>query len=122
MTKRRGRPRKGEQLQLIEVGPKNIKEIEKHVRAYKEALSKRLPLTRIESKEKQAILDLVKKANLQPLEDGEIRFHAAGMLIRVIPEDITIKLKDADGEKKKESKPGKNKSDKSMARTVAETE
>ena len=118
---KRGRPRKGEQLELIEVGPENIKEIEKHVRLYKDALQQRLPLTRIESKEKQAILELVKKAKLKPLDDGEIRFHAAGMLIRVIPEDYTIKLKDAEsGKTKKSVKAGKSK--KSMAETMTETE
>lgn len=119
---KRGRPKgsgkkpvAGEQLSLIDVGPENIEEITPHIRQYKEAMSTRLKALKVEVKEKNIILELVKKAHLKRLEDGNIRFTCADMLIEITPRDEVIRIKN------QSSKAGKR-ANKSMQKTVTETE
>ena len=113
------KPSAGEQLELIEVGPENIEEIAVHARRYKEAMNERLKALKVEVAEKQKILELVKKADLQRLKNGDIRFRCAGMVVLITPRDEVIKIIKA-SETKAEEKTAKK--DKSMQKTVAETE
>lgn len=117
---KRGRKKKsdlkvGAQMELIEVGPENLKEISKHLKVYKDAQTKRLAALKIETEKKQVILDLVHKAGLGRLPDGRIRFTCDGLLVEVTPTDEVIKIK------KGPDKPGA-KGDKSMQQAVEETE
>jgi hypothetical protein len=86
---------KGEQMDLIEdVQPKNAGAILKEARIYKKFQAERLSALAKEKEHKQKVLDLVKAANLQPLEDGIIRFRCDGVLITVKPRDELITVKD----------------------------
>lgn len=88
-----------EQLDLIDVKPKNSKEIIATARRYKATQAKRLSYLKDEIAEKQTLLELVKKEKLQPLEDGKIRFRCDGMVITITPRDELIKIKeDGDSE------------------------
>jgi len=80
------------QMYLIEVGPKNLKQIKPHVKAYREAVEEYSKWGNVVSTEKDAIRNLVHKSGLQRLENGNIEFMCDGMLIKIIPteEKITI--------------------------------
>jgi len=83
-----------EQLDLIDVKPKNSKEIIKAARGYKAAQAKRISAQEQEVAEKQNLLELVKKENLQPLEDGKIQFRCDGLIITITPRDELIRVKE----------------------------
>ncbi len=87
----------GDQLDLIDVAPKNAKEIKKVALAYKDALANRLEWLADEKAQKEKILELVEAAGLQPLENGVIRFPVDGMTITVTPRDKLVKVKEDDG-------------------------
>lgn len=91
---------RGEQMDLIEnVRPENAGAILKEARIYKKFQADRLIALAMEKEHKQKVLDLVKAANLQPLEDGIIRFRCDSVLITVTPRDELIKVKeDAEAE------------------------
>ena len=97
---KRGRPKKDEQLPLIDVGPENAPALIKLGKKYKEALDERLAWLNIEVAAKTEMLALVDKAKMKPLPDGKIRFKVDGMTITVTPTDrrIAVKLDDPDGE------------------------
>ena len=83
-----------EQMDLIDVGPKNLKEISSHAKRYQAAMKRRANALTEETHEKQAILDLVKKANLSRLQDGTIKFTCDGMLITITPRDELVRIKE----------------------------
>lgn len=83
---------KDEQLQLIDVGPKNVKEIRPHLEAYRNAVEEYSTLGNIVNTEKQAIIDLVHKAGLQRLQNGNIEFTIDGILIKIVPSEEKIKI------------------------------
>jgi hypothetical protein len=93
---KRGRP--GKQLQLIDVEPKNVKKILEIAEEYEEAKRARLKWLDKEKELKQKVLDEVKKADLQTLEGGVIRFKADGKLITITPRDELIKVKEISDE------------------------
>jgi hypothetical protein len=84
--------RKGEQLQLLEVGPTNLKAIRPRLAAYKEAMEERVKWLATEVKEKQAVLELVHKGGMKRLENGNIEFVCDGLLIKITPVDEKIKI------------------------------
>lgn len=83
----------GEQLQLIDVGPKNLKEILASVKIYMNHQKTRLSALKDEIAEKHHVLELVKAANLKPLADGVIRFECGGEIITIEPRDEVIRIK-----------------------------
>lgn len=93
-SKKESKPSEGEQLDLIDVAPKNSKEIVQVARNYKKLQAKRIEILDREVAEKQKLLDLIKDANLQRLEDGKIRFRIDGMIITVTPRDELVKIKE----------------------------
>ena len=93
----------GEQMELIDVGPENLKAIVKEVRIYKKHQGDRLSALKKETAQKEKIKTLVNEAELQRLKDGTIKFEADNAIICVAPQDdlITIKEKAAKKSKKK---------------------
>ena len=85
----------GEQLPLIDVGPKNLKEIVASVKVYKGHQEKRLEFLKMEIAEKAHVHKLVKAAKLVPLKDGVIRFECDGNIISIEPRDEVIRIKKA---------------------------
>ena len=92
----------GEQLPLIDVGPKNLKEILAAVKIYLGHQGNRLASLKKEIAGKQRVLELVKAAKLVPLKDGVIRFECGGEVITIEPRDEVIRIKKAKGVKKTE--------------------
>ena len=80
------------QLQLIDVGPKNVKAIRPHLEAYKNAVEEYSTLSSIVNTEKQAIIGLVHDAGLERLPNGNIEFTIDGILIKIIPTEEKIKI------------------------------
>ena len=98
----------GEQLPLIDVGPKNLKKIAPHVVKYKAAMKARQASLKIEVEEKQEILALVLQAELKPLPNGHITFTCEGIDIDIEPRDFVIHTS-THKEKKKRGRPKKDK-------------
>lgn len=87
-----------EQLELIEVAPKNAKVIKRAAKAYKEAQTERISWLAEEKKHKEKILTLIENENLMPLEGGVIRIAVNGAVITVTPRDNLVKVKFEDGD------------------------
>ena len=83
----------GEQLDLIEVAPENAKKITGVAKRYRAAQARRIQALDQECNEKQALLALIKEANLKQV-DGKIKFRVDGLIITVTPRDELIKIKD----------------------------
>jgi hypothetical protein len=94
MGKAKEAKEKGEQLDLIDVAPKNAKAIIAEARLYKENSSKRISYLVKEKEHKHNILELVKAAKLQPLDGGKIKFEYDGVMISIEPRDELVKVKD----------------------------
>ncbi len=90
-TTAKKKPVKGQQ-DLIDVCPKNIKEIVLAAKRYREFLTARQQDQRGEEQYKQKVKELVKEAKLQPLEDGVIRFSYDGFTISLTPRDLLIQI------------------------------
>ena len=84
----------GEQLELIDVGPKDGKEIMAAARLYQKHQAARLKALEKEIEQKTLILELVKKAKLQPLAGGVIKFRLDGMTITIKPRDELVQVKE----------------------------
>ena len=80
----------GEQLQLIEVAPKNAKPIIEAGRLYKKAVKTRQKALAKEVELKEKIRQLAKEANIQRLANGEIKFKYDGVTIRITPQDEKV--------------------------------
>ena len=90
---------KGEQMDLINVGPKNSKEIIKHAKLYRSALSRRIEAMAEEVAQKHKLLELIEAEHLQRLDDGKIKFKLDSYTITVTPRDELVKIKeDGDAE------------------------
>jgi len=85
----------GVQLEMLDVKPKNSKEITKAARLYKKYQADRQTALSREVEQKQKILELVKAEHLQPLESGKTTFKVDGMIISVTPRDELVTVKDA---------------------------
>jgi hypothetical protein len=88
----KGKAGKGEQMDLIDVGPKHSKEIIAQARKYKTIVTKRVKLTSEEVTAKVRLLDMVKAAKLKRLSDGTIKFKIDGITIKVTPRDELIQV------------------------------
>ena len=88
----KGKGTKGEQMDLIDVGPKHSKEIIACARIYKAIVTKRIKLTSAEVTAKIKLLDMVKAAKLKRLSDGTIKFKIDGITIKVTPRDELIQV------------------------------
>ena len=83
---------KSEQLDLLDVKPKNLAEIIEAAKVYKKYQKARLRSLDKEIEAKQAVLELIKAAKLQRLEDGSIKFKAEGFVFSVTPRDELIRI------------------------------
>lgn len=84
----------GEQLDLIDVTPENLKGIKPVARKYRAAFKRRVQALDEQTKLKAQLLDMIKGANLGQLADGTIKFRCDGMLITVSPRDDVIRVKE----------------------------
>lgn len=84
-----------EQLDLIDVTPKNATAIKRAARAYLKAKAERLAWLEKEQGQQEKIRELVEEAGLQPLESGVIRFQLDGLTIKVTPREDGVLVKKA---------------------------
>lgn len=89
---------KGEQLDLIDVAPKNAKAIIAAARIYKKLSAARQNALVNEVKQKTEILRLVRAANITPLDGGKIKFKYDGVTISVTPRDELVQVKEEETE------------------------
>lgn len=91
-----------DQMDLIDVTPKNKKAILKVAGEYKAAQRERIRFLDEEKDRKATLLDLIKAAKLQPNEDGVIEFQLDGIKIKVTPRNELVQVReeadDDDGE------------------------
>ena len=83
----------GEQLDLIDVHPKNSKQIIRTAREYKAVQRTRLAALEEEVQKKKKLLDLIRESEVQPLPDGSIKFQLDGITLSVVPRDEKITVK-----------------------------
>lgn len=93
-TKKTWQPAPGEQMELLEVGPENLKKIKPLARCYRAAVQARMAALEQETKYKRQILQMVHDAHLTRLDDGTIRFRCDGMTIIITPRDELVKIKE----------------------------
>jgi len=94
----REKPTTGEQLELIDVAPENSKEIIAEAKKYKKWQTQRMQALEEETASKQRLLELMKKADVQKLEDGKMKISVDNYTITVTPRDELIKVKEKDEE------------------------
>lgn len=84
----------GEQLDLIDVAPKNAKPIIAVAREYKKAMLMRLKYGNREVELKKKIRELIADAGLARLPDGSIRFTYDDVTVCVTPQDEKVTVKE----------------------------
>lgn len=89
----KAKPDTGEQAELIDVTPKNHKEIIKLARAYKKAQGERTSALAEEIKWKEKLLAEVKEAKIVAEPDGGYKFKCDGATISVMPRDELVRVK-----------------------------
>ena len=82
-----------EQMDLIEVHPENAKAIVVAAKLYKRFQNARLTALAKEVAQKQVVLNLVREADLKPLNGGKIKFNYDNVKISVTPRDVLVKVK-----------------------------
>lgn len=82
----------GEQMDLIDVAPKNAKPIIDEARIYKTLMLARKKAGGKEAAQKVKVLNLIREAKLQPLESGVIRFKYGGFTIKITPRDELVQI------------------------------
>ena len=92
------------QLELIDVGPKNIQAIAPHARKYRQIVRERLELQKVEAEEKEIIRDMISKSGLKRLPNGHITFECEGLIIDVEPRDEVIHVNEKKEKKTKKVK------------------
>jgi hypothetical protein len=98
-VQKKEKPEPGEQMELIDVGPKSKKAILAVAKKYKSTMRHRMETLDEEIALKQQLHDLIAKEKLNRLEDGSIKLEIQGVKITVKPRDelITVKFpKDED--------------------------
>jgi len=86
----------GQQIPLLDVGPKKSKEIVKAARAYSAKVKARLEIQKGSNGEEalqQQLLELVKAEDLQRDSDGKIKFAVDGIEIELVPTKEKVKVK-----------------------------
>lgn len=91
------KPKEGEQLELINVSPLNMKKIIPLGRALMSIIKERVALTSQETNAREALRAAIGEAKIKRLPDGSIKFRCDGMLITIIPTDEKIKVKEEEG-------------------------
>ena len=102
MAKKKTKTAKGEQIPLLDVGPKNNQALVDAVRVYKKHQHDRLVAGKKEVDQKEVVKQLVLKSKLQPLKNGVIKFTCDNAEVEVTPRDVLITIKE------KKTKKGKN--------------
>lgn len=97
VAKKKDDPKKevGEQKDLFELHGPKAKEIIASARRYKNHQAYRVESLAAEVAEKKTLLELLSKANLQPVEGGKIKCVVDGMTITVTPRDELVQVKEA---------------------------
>jgi hypothetical protein len=85
---------KGEQQELFELLGEHAAEIKQAGKLYKKYQKTRLESLKLEIAQKTVIRELAKKANLQRMSDGVIRFKVDGMEIEIEPRDDVVRVKE----------------------------
>lgn len=88
----------GEQLDLIDVQPKNKKELLRSARRYKTVQRARIDALNAELAEKEKLLAAVRAAKIVPDPDGSYRFRVDDCTIKVTPRDELVQVKFANDE------------------------
>jgi len=84
----------GEQLDLIDVHPENIKPIMAAARKYKMFQANRMAALDEEIKQKKVVLDLIHESGIKPLDGGKIKFEYEGTVISITPRDELVQIKE----------------------------
>ena len=84
----------GEQLDLLDVGPENLKEIVPVARAYKKIMTQRVSMLAEEVDLKEKIKSFVHKSGLKRLPDGSFKFKCEGVTVKVIPGEEKVNVKE----------------------------
>ena len=100
---KRGRPPKGGQMDLIDVGPENQDEILDHAQKHEDAMRQRLKFGKIEVEEKQKVLGLIHQAKLTKLEGGKIRVTCGDFVVTVTPRDELVQIEHPNANAESES-------------------
>lgn len=85
---------KGKQMSLIDVGPKNLKQIIGVAKKYRSAVRRRMHVAEEEQALKAQVLELVEKAKLGRDDKGRVRFQADGYVITVTPRDNLVQVRE----------------------------
>jgi hypothetical protein len=85
--------KKAEQPALLDVMPKNAKQIVEAAQLYRKYVAQRQRLLEQETAQKEEVLRLVKAGKLNYV-DGKIRFNYEGIIITVTPRDELITIKE----------------------------
>ena len=91
-TKSKKKGKGGEQLDLIDVHPKEAKPIIEAARRYKKYQKIRLENLAKEIAEKGVIKDLVRKAKLPTLPNGKIKFTYDNVMVEITPRDELVRV------------------------------
>lgn len=81
---------KGEQMDLIDVGPENIKAMRPVAAKGKNAEKRRAKAADDKKKAGEEMVELVKDAKLKPNANGLIQFVVDGLEVRVKPDQWTV--------------------------------
>lgn len=87
----------GEQLDLIDVTPDELKGLKPIAEKYRSVVRRRINLQNEEKELKDQILSAIKTAHLQRLSDGKIRFRLDHMIITVTPRDELVQVEEEKG-------------------------
>ena len=90
----------GEQQELFELLGEGSAEIQEAGTEYNKHLKIRLAALKKEVKYKEIIRELVKKAGLQRMPDGVIRFTAGEKEFKITPQDDKVQVRDKKAPKK----------------------
>jgi hypothetical protein len=87
----------GEQGELIDTNPENVKPFIAKARQYRETIAERLALQQTESEQKAQLRELVAASGLTPTDNGNIVFTYEDVTIIVEPSGpgkLTVKIKE----------------------------
>ena len=92
----------GEQMDLLDVGPENLKKIVPVAREYKRVVTQRISLTAKESELKKELQAFAHNSGLKPLPNGHIKWSCQGVTVEHIPQDERVKVTIEKEEEEKE--------------------